>query len=210
MNFTVKLSRDDASRDVALVHDKLTKEDQRRALMRVVGIRAEGELTRWFRYRDRTNPNKKGWHRQHFWEKLIGDTAFDASKTNANQAVVVVSNPALAAKIQGATIHATGAISSATGKATQNIAIPMQAAAYGHWPRSKEIPGLFFIKKKGGLGGFLVARDGKGLIFFYRLLPEVVVPKDPQALPPADKIGQALGEAALQYFRRHGSGGING
>jgi hypothetical protein len=210
MSFVVTLSRDDASRDVARVHDLLTSPDKKRALMKVVGVRAELELRTWFFKRDASSPNKHGWPRQHFWTRIGRRTAFDPAKTTEDRATVVVSDPALAAKIAGATIHATGAVSPITGKPTQNVSIPMQGAVYGVWPRGNPIPGLFFIRKKGGDGGFLVTREGKDgpLNFWYRLVPEVTVPKDPEALPPQEKLGAALGETAQAFFRRQ-TGGPN-
>ncbi|MFA5265208.1 MAG: hypothetical protein WC378_15405 [Opitutaceae bacterium] len=212
MSFTVNvtLARDEASRDVAIVHDLLASPEQRTALMKVVGLRAEQELKSWFIRRDAENPNKMGWPRQHFWSRIAKRTAFDPSKTTEHSTTVVVSDPALAAKVNGpTTIHATGAVSPVTGKPTQNLAIPMQGAVYGAWPRGNPVPGLFFIRSKTGVGGFLVTRDadGKGLNFFYRLVPEVTVPKDPQALPPMAELGAALGATAQAYFRRHGTGG---
>lgn len=210
MSIAIQIRRNDATRDVALVHDRLTSSEQRTALMKVIGVRAEKELRAWFRKRDAENPNKHGWPRQHFWSRIAKRTAFDPSKTTANTATVVVSDPALAAKVNGAVIRPTGAISPATGKPTRNIAIPLQAEVYGAWPRGKPVDGLFFIRKSDGNGGFLVTAEGTGksrhLIFWYRLLPEVTVPRDPQALPPMDRLGAALAETAQAYFRRSGGG----
>jgi hypothetical protein len=210
VSFVVTLGRDEGSLALRKVHDSLASPDKRRALMEVVGGRAELELRTWFFKRDASSPNKMGWPRQHFWERIGKRTAFDPAKTTEDRATVVVSDPALAAKIHGATIHATGAISPVTGKPTQNVSIPMQGAVYGRWPRGMPVPGLFFIRKKGGDGGFLVTRDEKDgpLTFWYRLVPEVTVPKDPEALPPTDQLGAALGASAQAFFRRQ-TGGAN-
>ena len=210
MSVIVRIRRDDATRDVALVHDALASGDQRKALMKVIGVRAEKELRAWFMKRDANSPNKEGWPRQHFWARLAKRTNFDPSKTTEDTATVAVSDPALAAKINGATIRPTGAISPATGKPIQNLAIPMQGAVYGVQPHANPIAGLFFIRKTNGNGGFLVTAEGEGksqrLIFWYRLVPQVTVPKDPAALPPMDQLGAALGQTAQAYFRRHGGG----
>jgi hypothetical protein len=66
MSVIVLIGRNDATRDVALVHDALKSPDQRRALMKAVGTRAESELRAWFYQLDRESPNKQGWPRQHF------------------------------------------------------------------------------------------------------------------------------------------------
>ena len=204
----VDIGRNEATGHLAELHEQLTSDSQKIAFMKAVGVRAEGELRAWFLRRDQDSPNKHGWPRQHFWTRIARKTAFDPSKTTPDTATVVVSDPALAAKVNGATIRPTGAVSPATGKPTQNIAIPMQAAAYGNWPRAGFIPKLFFLRKTNGNGGFLVTAEGTGksrqLTFWYRLLPEVTVPKDPQALPPKDTFGDALVDTAIDFFQRRG------
>lgn len=202
MSVVVTLGRDDATKDLYKLHARIGTASGRRDLMSVLGIEAENQLRAWWIKRDGNSPNKHGWPRQHFWARIARATAYDSSKTTENTATVVVADPALAAKIYGATIRPTGAISPKTGKPTQNVAIPMQGVVYGSWPREDRVPGLFFIKKTNGNGGFLVARDGsgKGLIFFYRLLPEVTVPKDPQALPPSVQLGRALVDTATDFI----------
>ncbi len=188
---------------IQVIHQKLLPAN-RRGLMVVLGIAAEQAVQRHFIRRDAESPNKKGWPRQHFWARLAKRTAFDPSKTTEDRATVTVADPALAAKVNGATIRATGAVSPATGKPTKNIAIPMQAAAYGSWPRAQTFPGMFFIKAKNGMGGFLVMREQKGgpLTFLYRLVPQVVVPADPDALPTDTEIESALVPHAEAYLAR--------
>jgi hypothetical protein len=202
MSVTVTISRNDASRDVALVHDALKSPEQRKALMKVLGTRAESELRKWFFQLDHESPNKQGWPRQHFWARIGKRTAFDPSKTTPDAATIVVSDPALAAKVYGATIKPT--------QGRKALAIPLVAAAYGVQPRSGIIPGLFVFRRKDGNGAFLVARDQKGgpLTFYYRLLSQVTVPKDPLALPPPALLGPALAGTAQAFFRRHSPGGI--
>ena len=185
------------------IHQQLQPAN-RRGLMAVLGIAAEQALQKHFIRRDAENPNKHGWPRQHFWARLAKRTAYDPSKTTENRAAVVVSDPALAAKVNGATIRATGAVSPATGKPTKNISIPLTASAYGNWPRANTFPGMFFIPAKNGIGGFLVTRGEKGgpLNFLYRLKPEVRVPADPEALPTDTEIEAALVPQAEAYFTR--------
>ena len=200
MSILVHLQRDTASARVAAVHGLLATSDGRRGLMKVVGVEAEQQLRAWFFKRDAESPNKMGWPRQHFWARIGKRTAFDPAKTTENTATVVVSDPALAAKVNGATIKPI-----APHKA---LAIPMTAAAYGVLPRSGLIPGLFVWRRPGDLAddgaAFLVAREGTGLVFYYRLVPEVTVPKDPQALPPKEQLGAALSLVADDFFRRQG------
>jgi hypothetical protein len=203
----VKARRDEASRDVALVHDLLTSPEAQRDLMKAVGLRAEQELRAWFVRRDSENPNKMGWPRQHFWSRIAKRTAFDPSKTTADSATVVVADPALAAKIDGATIRPT--------QGRRALTLPMNAEAYATGsPGDKEhsrIPGLFVLRLTATNGAYLVKKEGTGkfanLTFYYWLVPQVTVPKDPQALPPAAQLGAALGATAQAFFRRHGPTG---
>jgi len=210
MSIIVTLGRDEATREVNRLHSQLASPDQQRALMKNLGVRAEQELRGWWMRRDAETPNKMGWPRQHFWARIAKRTAFDPSKTTERSATVVVADPALAAKVNGATIRpAAGSVNPETGKPVRNLAIPMNAEAYGVLPRSGLIAGLFFIRT--AHGAFLVRRDGPAgksanLTFFYRLVPSVTVPKDPQALPPAAQLGAALVETAQDWFRARNGG----
>jgi hypothetical protein len=207
MSFIVNLTHDDASRDVAAVHAKLASPEQQRALMNVVGVRAEMELRAWWIRRDAENPNAMGWPRQHFWARIAKRTAFDPSRTTERAATVVVADPALNAKIHGAVIKPTNTISPVTGKPRRALALPMNAEAYGKLPSSGLIPGLFVFRSASG-GAFLVKKEGSGptanLTFYYRLVPSVTVPKEPQALPPADQLGGALSETARDWYAQGG------
>src|ERR1035437_8163482 len=161
--------------------------------MKNIGVRAEAELRGWFYKRDAENPNKMGWPRQHFWNRIAQRTAFDPSKTTENTATIAVADPALAAKVNGATIRPT--------PPRKMLAIPMNAEAYGILPRSGLIPGLFVFRSTHTNGAYLVRREGNeknfgNLTFYYRLVPEVTVPKDPSALPPTAELGAKLGETA--------------
>lgn len=208
MSFTITIGRDDATRDLGNRHAQLAEPAQRKALMSVIGVRAEQELRSWWTKRDADSPNKMGWPRQHFWAGLARVTAFDPAKSTENTATVVVAHPAIAAKINGATIKPTGAISPITGKPTTRLAIPVHADAYGHWPRSGRIPGLFVWTggKDNDAAAYLAAKVNGVLVLFYKLVRSVTVPKDPRALPPADEMGRALAETAGDWFARNTGG----
>lgn len=192
---------DNALRDVRAVYDALTNGSDRRALMKVIGVAAEQQLRAWWFKRDADSPNKMGWPRQHFWARIAKRTAFDAAKTTEQSATVVVADPALHAKINGATIRPTSP--------RKMLAIPMRAEAYGVLPRSGLIPGLFVFRSEHTNGAFLVRQEGGGsgaaganLTFFYRLVPSTTVPKDPQALPPLEQLGASLGHTATAFLQR--------
>ena len=202
MSIRVALQRDDASARVHAVHDLLTTAEGKRGLMEVVGMRAGIELKNWFARRDAESPNKMGWPQQHFWLRIRSATAYDPSRTTDTTATVVVADPALAAKVNGATIKPT--------QGRKALAIPMNAEAYAVGspgdPASSRIPGLFVFRSAAG-GAFLVRKEGSGpganLTFYYRLMPQVTVPKDPQALPPVEQLGAALSATADSFYRRH-------
>lgn len=206
MSFRVEAKMDNALRDLRSVHEQLSSGEAQRSLMKVVGVAAEGELRAWFIRRDNENPNKQGWPRQHFWQRIRRATAFDPSRTTTDTATITVSDPAFAAKLQGATIRPT--------EGRKFLALPMNAEAYGKTPRDGLIPGLFFLRSTAANGGFLVQHGGgafddrsANLVFFYRLVPQVTVPKDPEALPPLDQLGEKLGQVAQDFFARRGSSG---
>lgn len=202
MSFLVTIGRDEATPEVARVHGLLGSPDRQKAMMNVLGVRAEQELRTWFRRRDEANPNKKGWPRQHFWNRIAKRTAFDPSKTTSASATIAVADPALSAKIDGATIKPT--------EGRKALSIPLQADAYGVQPRSGIIPGLFVFRVPEMEAAYLVAEENKRLVFYYRLVPQAVVPKDPQALPPQADLGRALGETAIAFYRREQTrGGLN-
>jgi hypothetical protein len=213
MSAIIKIGRDEASGAVADVHRKLTSPDQRRALMKNIGVRAEGELKNWFYKRDAESPNKMGWPRKHFWARIRQATAFDPSKTTESTATVNVADPALSPKIAD---HDTTIRPRPPHRA---LTIPMNAEAYeagspGN-PASSKIPGMFVFRSTHTNGAFLVKKEGAGkvanLTFYYRLVPSVTVHPDPKALPPAAELGPKLGETAQAFYLRSGpsSGGKN-
>lgn len=202
MSILTVIGRDEASRDVAEIHGKLTSPEQRLALMKNIGVRAEQELRAFWFKRDADTPNKMGWPRQHFWARIGKRTAFDPSKTTENTATVVVADPALAAKVYGATIKPTAG--------HQALTIPMNAEAYAAGgpgdPEHSKIAGLFVLRVTATNGAYLVKKEGTGpyanLTFYYKLVPQSVVPKDPDALPSAEKLGAPLSETATAFFLR--------
>lgn len=199
MSFRFRIGRDDATKVVGDIHARLSSPN-RTAMMKNLGVRGEQVLKRWWERRDAETPNKHGWPRQHFWSRIAKRTAFDPSRTTESSATVVVADPALAAKINGAVIKPT--------EGRKFLSIPLQARAYGDQPRSGRIPGLFVWRRAGDLNGsspaFLATRENGKLQFWWRLVPQATVPKDPLALPPTNELGEALAETAVSFFRRLG------
>ena len=193
--FTVHIDAKTAA--LAELHLQLSPA-RRPAFMGVLGKTGEKVYRQHFQTRETDSPNKMGWPRQHFWRRIKQATAYDPSRTTADTATIVVSDPALAAKIDGAVIRPTGG--------RRLLAIPMHRDAYGHRPSDGTIPGLIFVGGRFGQSMYLARRNGQdrfgNLEFFYRLVPQAVVPRDPRALPERAQVGAALATAARAFLGR--------
>lgn len=132
--------QDGVSPELARLHEALTG-PQRADLHQEMGLSLRDLLVAHFEQRDR-EPNKRGWPKTHFWGRMRRATSL-ASAT-AQQAVVTVADPAMAAKVKGATIRPSGKPSPATGKPIRNIAIPLRSEAYGSRP-SEFAKDTFFL-----------------------------------------------------------------
>ena len=165
---------------------------QRRAIMARLGKELEVQLKRHFLQRDQDSPNQAGFPRSHFWAREVrGKTALRSF--DANQATVGIDSRPFAHKLTGGTIK--------PGPGRKLLSIPVRAEAYGVYPRAGTIPGLFFKKFAGGKM-YLAARDGQALRVYWRLVPYVVIPADPRALPPADQLRAALEARAVKEVQR--------
>jgi len=165
---------------------------RRQGLMQVLGKTHEQTLHRHF-LRKNQKPNKRGWKKTNFWPRIRRATSYTGATTS--NATIAIGDPAIAAKIYGATI---------TPRRSKFLAIPMDESVYGVRASAGTVPNLFFIPRKGSKpGGFLVQSQGDdSLRFFYFLTPKVTVPKDPTALPTEAESGRALVEAAQDYIAR--------
>ena len=146
-------------------------------------------LHRHFRRRD-SEPNKRGWPKQHFWARIRRVTAL--SSISEDGATVTVSDPAFGARVHGATIRP---------KQARALAIPLVPQAAGVRPSSGLIQDLFMLRAKDGRG-FLAREEGQGLTLYYRLVKRVTHPKDPRALPSRAAILSALERTATSFLRR--------
>lgn len=157
-----------------------------------LGVSLQGVLHDHFRSRA-TEPNKKGWPKQNFWDRIRRSTAYDPSQTNENQAVVVVGEPAYGAKVTGATIRP---------KNSRFLAIPLRAVVYGVRARDffrEDTPNTFIYRSKRGKA-FVARREGNALRVYYMLLRSAKVPADPKALPPEPSVAAALLEETQAYL----------
>jgi hypothetical protein len=157
-----------------------------RPLFARLGKFAEGYLRAHFATRE-SQPNKRGWPKQHIWARIRSATAL--REVSDNDAVVSIASPEFAHKLDPQ--------NPVTPKRGKMLAIPLTAEAYAAGsPREGVLQGLFVWKRKGasrrGSGVFLAQRDGKALRVQYALLPQVSHAADPNALPDMDKMAETL------------------
>lgn len=155
----------------------------------VVG-RAVAELWRNHLYaKDRTEPNRLGGGRTHFYAKAADAISFRAGK---NQVVVVSSHRGLRQRFLG------GPIVAKPGKA---LAIPVHPKAHGKSPR--EFGDLFLLKTGRGKGATAILAQDKGrskLEVFYVLKKRVDQKGDPTVLPPEAKIGKTAEKVVHRFL----------
>src|ERR1051326_4715156 len=97
-------------------------------ILQVVGRGVANLLKRWYRQRDREEPNRLGGPRTHYWLEVAGSV--QAPVVEGESAVTVtISHPTIAQKIFGGPIRA---------KRVRNLTIPETPEAYGRTPATFE------------------------------------------------------------------------
>lgn len=179
---------------------KALDQSLRRPLFAALGGALETELRKHFASRD-AEPNKPRWKKTHFWARRIRRATALSSVTETS-ATVTIADPAMAARIKGATIVPVEA---------KMLAIPLVEEAYGVLPRAKTIPGIFLLKTK--FGSYLAksehtkakkgkGRDYAGFTLYWKLVNRVTVPADTNALPP--NLDKKMQIAAVDFLRSRG------
>ena len=188
----------------------------RRGLHAVLAQRLANELKDHFRERN-ARPNKRGWKKTGFWNQLGRATAVES--VDADGAIVAVADARFRIHLFGGTIKPTGG--------RKWLAIPLVQDAAGLNVASYErktkrelfrLPGsrvLVEKRSRGGdrssiAGGSGRRRDGSAvpvaarqeLRAVYALAASVTIDRDPDALPPIDKLASALREEAADYIAR--------
>jgi hypothetical protein len=193
MSDPVQVIRDTASPELQRIHAAL-QPGRRRPLMLALGRAGRNEYRAWFRAKDQGEPNRRGWPRSHFWNRRIaGATELDTSQTTDTQAVVVVADRAINAHVYG------GTWGPRAGK--KNVSIPLRPEVAGKNPRDNPVANIFFFRARFGKGGgYLVRREGKKLVAYWRLVPRVRVRRDPAALPPRELVLIPLVQKAQAFL----------
>ena len=174
--FTVKAAKGASVDQIEALRKKLS---DREGLNAAAGRSLEKTLRTHFRSLDR-RPNKRGWKKSHFWQKIASDTVFAGA--DESKAVVAIGNSSgrkFAAKVFGARIRPK------SGK--KFLAIPAIEARYGVSPSALDKNELQFRRtRKGGLLGQIRA-DGTMQIHYW-LVRKADTPRDPQTLPKMETV----------------------
>lgn len=189
LKFTVKMRAGEDARRIERLAAKLSDAQKLNA---AVGRGFERTLRRHFRELDK-RPNRRGWRKSHFWEKIAADTVFAGA--DDSRAVVSIgsdSGPKFAAKVFGARIRPKG------GK--KFLAIPAIEARYGVSPSSLDKSELQFRRtRRGGLLGVIRA-DGTMQVHYW-LVRKADTPRDPDALPKKETVLEDAKKEISKYLR---------
>lgn len=189
LKFTVKAAKGVQVEQIEALQKKLS---DAKGLNTTVGKAFENTLRTHFRFLDR-RPNKRGWKKSHFWQKIASDTVFAGA--DESKAVVAIGNSSgskFAAKVFGARIRPK------SGK--KFLAIPAIEARYGVSPSSLDKNELQFRRtRKGGLLGQIRA-DGTMQVHYW-LVRKADTPRDPQALPKKETVLSAAKKTISLYIK---------
>lgn len=189
LKFTVKAAKGASVKQIEALQKKLLNA---KGLNTVVGKAFEKTLRTHFRSLDR-RPNKRGWKKSHFWQKIASDTVFAGA--DESKAVVAIGNSSgskFAAKVFGARIRPK------SGK--KFLAIPAIEARYGVSPSSLDKKELQFRRtRKGGLLGQIRA-DGTMQVHYW-LVRKADMPCDPDALPKEEAVLDGAKKSISLYIK---------
>ena len=189
LKFTVKAAKGAQVEQIEALQKRLS---DAKGLNTAVGKAFEKTLRTHFRSLDR-HPNKRGWKKSHFWQKIASDTVFAGA--NESKAVVAIGNSSgskFAAKVFGARIRPKG------GK--KFLAIPAIEARYGVSPSSLDKNELQFRRtRRGGLLGVIRA-DGTMQVHYW-LVRKADTPRDPDALPKKEAVLDGAKKSISLYLK---------
>lgn len=149
------------------------------AVLKDMGREAQRQLKAHFLMKERTEPNKLGGTRQHYWLGVRGSVQNPVVEASDTQVRVSITDPTFAQKVFGGRI---------TAKRAKNLTIPETPEAYGRTAATFEAEtGLKLFVLKGSMMAGLAAKfpDGQ-LVVEYVLKPWVDQKADPTALPAMD------------------------
>lgn len=165
------------------------------AMLKVSGRELANQLKSHFRLKDRTEPNQLSPRRSHFW-LAVSRTVSNPMQEGIDSISVSITHPAFAQKVFGGVIRA---------KAAGALTIPVEERAYGRTAATfEQETGLKLFLLRVGKGSFqkavLAAKEAKGLVIEYVLKKSVNQDRDPNALPVASALEEAILARAKSYY----------
>lgn len=188
----------DSAEFTATLEDLLQKARSPRALVAAAGRAVANTLRAHYRQKDRTEINKLGGQRTHFWLAVSRSVQAPVME-GETRAAVSINHPAIAQKVFGGIISA---------KRVRYLTIPVTPEAYGRTARTFESETglkLIFIKpaEKGKAPCLAtVAEDSGQVTTQFLLTPSVTQDADPTALPAQDDMEAAAVTAAEAALAR--------
>lgn len=164
------------------------------AMLKVCGRELANQLKSHFRNKDRNEPNKLSPRRSHFW-LAVSRTVGNPQMEGLNSITVTIAHPAFAQKVFGGVIRA---------KSAGALTIPVEERAYGRTAATfEQETGLKLFLLRVGKGAFqkavLAAKESGGLVVEYVLKQSVSQDRDPDALPVASQLEEAIRSRAEEF-----------
>jgi len=176
----------------------LAKLQRPAALLAVLGRDANNQLKTHFRHKDRTEPNKLGGNRQHFWRAVTDSVHAPRVSAKGDTVLIAITHPAIAQKVFGGLIRP---------KRVKYLTIPVSPEAYGRTARTFEAEeGVKLVALRVGKGAgrtlVLASLRGGGIQVEYLLRSSVKQAPDADALPDIGAMSAALLRRAEHYVAR--------
>ena len=185
-------SRDTASARLAEIAAMLADP---KPLYKDVGRRGATELRKHFTQLDRTQPNKLGGKRTHFWLDVRNATG--NPELEAKGVSITISRLAFAMKVNGGTV---------VPREAKSLTIPLHPLAHGRRASVfEDETGYKPFRPKSKNRGFarlLMAEIDDRVIPIYALAKSATIHADPHALPDEPKFRAAILDAAEKHLAR--------
>lgn len=166
-----------------------------RPVMAAAGREAGNRLKKHFLEKERTEPNKLGGKRTHFWRAVSKSVSSPTLSPNGRTVRVDVTHPAYAQKVLGGVIRA---------KRAKALTIPLTPEAYGRSTAvfEKEMGVKLFVLSWDFGSGALAAMIGNSVKVEYSLRQSVKQDPDPTAMPPQKEFVEGVWARAQSVANR--------
>jgi hypothetical protein len=186
VNVTVS-ARDQASQQLGIVTDAITKGD----VAAVMGRAVQQALRKWFFKLNTERPNMLGGKRTNFYAQA--GRSVQAPRNVSGGVVVSITNVGIAQRRFGGKIVA---------QSSKWLTIPATAEAHGK--RAREFSDLHFELIGGKYPALVRSIEKKAGVVYFWLKKAVFQKADPSVLPPEGDLAAAATKAGLSYIARIG------